>query len=134
MSKALAIVAGALLLLAGLGYGGWKVHQITAASVKAQAELAAVVTANQAQTAALAVAKAAQANAEKQTSDLQARLVQIQATQQTVKSNLREVVSHAKPADQDLLSRKLPAAVVRLLPGAAQHGGADASPAAVNSG
>lgn len=122
-----ALIALALVLLAGTGIGWlvWHERSAVAHAAQLQTQLDTATTANQGLAKTLEQVRTDLAKDRAQVLELNAKLEQIGKTQQATKSNVAKVVEHATPSDQDLLSRKLPAAVLGLLPTgprAADHG------------
>lgn len=116
MKAALALMLCVLVLLGGVTYVEWQLHQAERAAATASAELKAAREANQAQAEALATLQADRAADQQQLAALaeQLRLVDQQRT--TQRTTFAEVKAHATPAEQDLLNRQLPVATVRLFP------------------
>ncbi|MFV3377345.1 hypothetical protein ACNE9Y_24755 [Pseudomonas sp. NY11226] len=129
-----ALIALVLVLLAGTGIGWlvWHERSAVAHAAELQTQLDTATTANQGLAKSLAQVRVDQAKDRAQVLELSAQLEQIRTTQQATKSNVAKVVEHATPPDQDLLGRKLPAAVLGLLPTgprAADHGAGTAAAA-----
>lgn len=131
-----ALIALVLVLLAGSGVGwlAWQERAAVAKADKLAGQLATATTANQGLADSLAQVQRDRDEDRRQVLELTDQLEQIRNTQQATKSSVAKVVEHAAPSDQDLLNRKLPAAVLGLLPTGPGAADRDADSAAKPAG
>ena len=131
-----ALLALVLVLLAGSGIGwlAWHERSAVARADGLKTQLDTALDANKQLGATLDQVQKDRAEDQRQVQELSDQLEQIRNKQQATKSSVAKVVKDASPSDQDLLSRKLPAAVLRLLPSGPGAGDHDPSGAAESAG